>query len=130
MLDKKNKELKKDEKIESTRGYVYDTPACDLYETENEYKIFFDIPGVEKNDISLKVEKDILTLKAESSKKPDKGYDCIRSEMRFEGYKRSFELNNAVDADKIDADYQNGTLILTLPKREEQKTKEIKIKVS
>lgn len=130
MQDKKNKELKKEEKIESTRGYIYDTPACDLYENENEYKMYFDIPGVEKDEISLKVEKDILTLKAENSKKPDMGYECIRSEMKFNGYKRSFELNNAVDADKINADYQDGTLILTLPKREEQKTKEIKIKVS
>jgi len=129
MQDNKNKELKKEEKIESTRGYIYDTPSCDLYETENEYKMYFDIPGIEKDDISLKVEKDILTLKAECSKKPDKGYNCIRSEMKFEGYKRSFELNNAVDADKINADYENGTLILTLPKKEEQKTKEIKIKV-
>src|SRR4030042_6075497 len=128
MQDKKNKELKKDEKIESTRGYIYDTPLCDLYENDNEYKIYFDIPGVEKEEISLNVEKDVLTLKAECLKKPDKGYDCLKSEMRFEGYKRSFELNNAVDAEKINADYQNGTLILTLPKREEQKTKEIKIK--
>src|SRR4030042_1723582 len=117
MQDKKNKELKKDEKIESTRGYIYDTPACDLYENENEYKMYFDIPGVEKDEISLNVEKDVLTLKAECSKKPDKGYECIRSEMKYEGYKRSFELNNAVDADKINGDYQNGTLILTLPKK-------------
>jgi len=130
MQDKKNKELEKNEKIESTRGYIYETPLCDLYETENEYKIYFDIPGVEKDEISLNVEKDVLTLKAECLKKPDIGYECIRSEMKFNGYKRSFELNNAVDADKINADYQNETLILNLPKREEQKTKEIKIKVS
>ena len=130
MQEDKRKDLKKNEKIESTRGYVYETPACDIYENEGSYKIYFDIPGVEKEDISLKVEKDVLSLTAESTKKADKGYDCIREEMRYAGYKRSFELNNAVDTGKINANYENGTLILTLPKKEEQKTKEIKINVA
>ena len=130
MQEDKRKDLKKNEKVESTRGYVYETPACDIYENENSYKIYFDLPSVEKDEISLKVEKDVLTLKAECSKKADKGYECIREEMRYAGYKRSFELNNAVDSEKIDANYENGTLILTLPKKEEQKTKEIKINVA
>ena len=130
MQEDKKKDLKKNEKVESTRGYVYETPACDIYENKDNYKIYFDIPGVEKDDISLKVEKDILTLTAECSKKADKGYECIREEMVYAGYKRSFELNNAVDSNKIDANYTNGTLILTLPKKEEQKTKEIKINVA
>ena len=130
MQEDKRKDLKKNEKIESTRGYVYETPACDVYENEDGYKIYFDIPGVEKDDISLKIEKDVLFLTAESTKKADKGYDCIREEMRYAGYKRSFELNNAVDSGKINANYENGTLILTLPKKEEQKTKEIKINVA
>ena len=130
MQEDKRKDLKKNEKVESTRGYVYETPACDIYENEDNYKIYFDIPGVEKDDISLKVEKDVLSLTAESSKKADKGYNCIREEMSYAGYKRSFELNNAVDSNKINADYINGTLVLTLPKKEEQKTKEIKINVA
>lgn len=130
MQEEKRKDLKKNEKIESTRGYVYETPACDVYENEDSYKIYFDLPGVEKDDISLKVEKDVLSLVAESTKKADKGYNCIREEMSYSGYKRSFELNNAVDSGKINANYENGTLILTLPKKEEQKTKEIKINVA
>ena len=62
MQEEKRKDLKKNEKIESTRGYVYETPACDVYENEDSYKIYFDLPGVEKDDISLKVEKDVLSL--------------------------------------------------------------------
>lgn len=116
--------------IESTKGVFYERPDCDIYENENEFIIYFDIPGVEKDGINLKVEKDILTLTAECNKTPDEGYNCIREEMDFAGYRRSFNLNRAVEAEKISADYQNGTLRVVLPKKEEHKTKEIKIQVN
>lgn len=126
-IDKRKNDNKT--KVESTRGFVYDKPECDIYETDNEYKIYFDVPGVEKSDINLNVEKDVLTLTANCSKEPVKDYDCLREEMRYTGYKRSFELNNTVNTEKINADYENGSLLVTLPKREEQKTKEIQINV-
>jgi len=122
---KKNKE-----KTQSTRGCIYATPDCDIYETDNEYKIYYDMPGVEKNDINIKVEKDVLTVTADCTKKPVEGYECLRKEMRFTGYKRSFDLNNTVNTDNIKADHVNGTLILTMPKKKEQKTKEVKINIS
>ena len=120
----------KKDKIQSTRGYIYDIPECDIYENDNDYTIYFDIPGVEKEDINVKVEKDILILLAECTKKPVEGYECIRNEMNFTGYKRVFELNGVINTENIKADYNNGTLILTLPKKEEQKTKEIKININ
>jgi len=126
-IDKRKNDNKT--KVESTRGFVYEKPECDIYETDNDYKIYFDIPGVEKNDVNLNVEKDVLTLTANCLKEPGKDYDCLREEMGFTGYKRSFELNNTVNTEKINADYDNGSLLVTLPKREEQKTKEIQINV-
>jgi len=125
----KSKNINNDN-IESTRGYVYQTPECDIYETKGEYKIYFDIPGVEKNDIDLKVEKNVLTLTAESSKKPEDKYECLREELSYAGYKRSFELTDVVDSEKINADYKNGSLTLTLPKKEKHKAKEVKITVN
>ena len=116
--------------IESTRGYSYITPECDIYETENDYKMIYDIPGIEKDDINIKIEKDILTVTAECKKEPIEGFDCIGSEFDLTGYTRSFNLNNVVDSTKIEANFENGVLQLTLPKKEEKKTKEIKIKVS
>lgn len=121
---------KNNNNIESTKGVYYETPECDIMESEEEFIIYFDIPGVDKEGINLKVEKDILTLTAECSKKPAEGYNCIREEMEYSGYRRSFNLNKSVDSEKIIADYENGTLKVKLPKREEQKTKEIKIKVN
>jgi HSP20 family protein len=125
-IDKKNT----DNKLESTRGYSYGTPLCDIYENDNEYTILFELPGIEKEDIRINVEKEILTVTAESSKKPDEKYNCIREEMGFIGYKRSFNLNKIIDNEKINAELNNGILKLTLPKREEQKTKEISIKIA
>lgn len=121
---------KENRELESTRGIHYEAPLCDIYENENDYIIYFDLPGVEKSDINLKVEKDILTLTADSSKRAGDDYHCLREEMTYAGFRRSFNLNNTVDPDKIEADYQNGSLKLTLPKREEQKTKQIKINVN
>jgi HSP20 family protein len=125
-LDKKQE----NKNTESTRGYIYLTPECDIIENDNEYKILFDIPGVEKENVNLNIEKDILTLKAECMKKPVEGYQCIKNEMTFSGYKRSFELGSYVDSEKINADYKNGILSLILPKKEEEKTKEIKININ
>lgn len=125
-----NNEVQREEKVESTRGYYYNNPDCDIYENENEFKIVFEIPGIEKDDINVKVEKDVLTITAESRKEPPEGYDGLWSEMDYSGYRRSFNLNNLIDRDKIAADYVDGVLTLTLPKREEQKTKEITIQVS
>jgi len=116
--------------IESTKGIFYDTPECDINETDNEFIIYFDIPGVEKEGINLKVEKDILTLTAESTKKASEGYNTLREEFEYSGYRRSFNLNKSIDTEKIGADYDNGTLKVTLPKKEEKKTREIKININ
>jgi len=118
------------ENVESTKGYMYENPDSDIYESDNEYKIVFDIPGVEKDEINLKVEKNVLSLTAECSKEPVDKYECLRHEMNYAGYKRSFELGNSVDSQKINALYNNGTLSLNLPKKEDEKAKEINIKIN
>jgi len=124
------KKKENNETVESTRGYVYSVPDTDIFEDKEKYSIVFDLPGIEKEDIILKIEKDILTITAESKKEPLDSYECLRQEMEFSGFKRSFNLNGIVDSNKITADYKNGTLTLILPKIEEQKTREIQIKVS
>jgi len=124
------KKKENNETVESTRGYIYNVPDTDILEDKEKYTIVFDLPGIEKEDINLKAEKDILTVTAESKKQPLDSYECLREEMEFTGFQRSFNLNGIVDTNKISADFKNGTLTLTLPKKEEQKTKEIQIKVS
>lgn len=126
-IDKREKTYNE---VESARGFYFRTPDTDIFESKDEYKLIFDIPGIEKEDISVKVEKGILTLTAETKNTPCEGYECISEEISYDGYKRSFNLNNSVDTDKIETDYVNGSLTLKLPKKEEHKTKEIKISIS
>jgi HSP20 family protein len=116
--------------IESTKGNYYRKPTCDVYESNEAYTMVFDLPGVEKQDIDVKVEKDLLVLTAECSKQAGEGYTCLRDEMIYSGFKRTFDLGKAVDNTAISANYSDGTLELTLPKREEQKTKQISIAVN
>ncbi len=126
----KDENKQKEAAVESTRGKLYDSPACNLYETDENYKILFDLPGIERDNISIKIDKDILYMNAECVNEPGPEYICIRNETDFTGYKRSFNLNGRVDPDKVDAEFIDGVLSLTLAKKEEQKTKEIKVKVS
>lgn len=129
-MDLINKEKETKEQVESTRGHIYYMPEADIYEDKESFKIIFDLPGIEKEDISLKVEKDILSITADSNSKPLESYECIREEMDFNGFQRSFKLNGIVDTNNIVADFNLGTLTLSLPKKEELKSKEIQIKVS
>lgn len=123
------KKEQKDRQVENTRGNSFRTPACDIHENENSYLMIFDLPGVEKKDVNITVEQNVLNLSAESSKAPGEGYDMLREEMQFSGYKRSFELGETVDSGNISAEYDNGSLTVTLPKKENQKTKKIQIEL-
>ena len=107
----------------------YQMPDCDIYESGSEYIIYFDIPGVEKQDIDLLIENDMLSMTAGSSKQAGDDYSCIRTEMSYSGYHRRFNLNNKVDPDNIKAVYNNGTLKLVLTKKESQPSKTIPITV-
>ena len=79
-----------DTKVESKKGNEYRLPAVDIVESDSEYLMYFDIPGVEKDDIQLKVEKGVLTLTAECSKLPGAEFECIRNEMAFSGFRNNF----------------------------------------
>ncbi|MBQ2294297.1 MAG: Hsp20/alpha crystallin family protein [Spirochaetales bacterium] len=115
--------------IESTRGYMYATPTTDIIENKNGFEIIFDLPGIEKDDIKINIEKDILTVTAESSFTQDEEFQCIHKETNFFGFRRAFNLNKIIDNNKVEAQFNNGTLTLLLPKKMEEQSKEISIKI-
>lgn len=115
--------------IESTRGYTYATPMADIIENKDGFEIIFDLPGIEKDDIKINIEKDILTVTAESSFTQNPDFQCIHKETNFFGFRRSFNLNKIIDNNKVEAQFNNGTLILKLPKKAEEQSKEISIKI-
>ena len=105
-------------------------PAVDIYETEHELVVKADVPDVDPKDLDIRVENNILTIRGE--RKFEKNVDennYLRVERAYGSFTRSFSLANTVNAEAIKADYQNGVLTLTIPKKEEAKPKQIKVTV-
>jgi HSP20 family protein len=101
-----------------------------IIETKDAYQIEVVAPGMEKNDFNVSIEKDILTISGEKQDEvKEENEKLIRSEYHYRSFKRSFTLDENVDAEKIDAKYLNGVLTLNLPKRVEVKaSKAIEVK--
>jgi HSP20 family protein len=105
-------------------------PAVDIYETEHELVVQADLPDVNPQDLDIRVENNILTIRGErkfENKVNEENY--LRVERSYGSFSRSFSLANSVNSEAIKADYQNGVLTLSIPKREEAKPKQIKVNV-
>jgi len=106
-------------------------PAVDLYETEHELVVKADLPEVDPKDLDIRVENNLLTIRGERKfEKKVNEENYLRVERAYGSFARSFTLANTVNSDAIKADYQNGVLTLTIPKREEAKPKQIKVNVA
>src|SRR5246127_861217 len=105
-------------------------PSVDIYETEHELVVKADLPDVNPQELDIRVENNILTIRGErrfENKISEENY--LRVERAYGSFSRSFSLANSVKSDAIRADYQNGVLTLSIPKREEAKPKQIKVNV-
>src|SRR5437899_7946445 len=105
-------------------------PPVDIYETEHELVVKADLPEVNPQDLDIRVESNILTIRGErkfENKVNEENY--LRIERSYGSFSRSFSLANSVKSEAIKADYHNGVLTLSLPKREEAKPKQIKVNV-
>ncbi len=106
-------------------------PAVDIYEEDNKIVAEADMPGLDKEDIDISIDEDILTIqgarKEENKREED---DCYYSERNYMSFARSIKLPSAVDNSKAEAKYKKGVLKITLPKKkiEEKKQKKIDIK--
>jgi HSP20 family protein len=106
-------------------------PPVDIFETENELVVKADLPDVNPQDLDIRVENNILTIRGERKFETKVNEDnYLRIERAYGSFSRSFSLANSVKSEAIKADYHNGVLALSLPKREEAKPKQIKINVN
>jgi len=105
-------------------------PAVDIFENEHELVVKADLPDVDPKALDIRVENNLLTIRGERKfeKKTTEG-SYLRVERAYGSFARSFSLANTVNSEAIKADYQNGVLTLSLPKREEAKPKQIKVTV-
>lgn len=106
-------------------------PAVDIFETENEWVLKADLPEVKLDDVDIQLENNTLTLKGERKFHQDengKGYH--RVERSYGTFARYFTLPETVDSEHVRADYAQGVLTVTLPKKELAKPRSIKVQVN
>lgn len=105
-------------------------PSINVEETDNEFKISAELPGMKKDDIKITFENNILSISGEKKAEQDyKDGNFHRYERNYGKFARTVGVPSGVKLDKIDAEYKNGVLNITIPKAEEAKPKEIEIKV-
>ena len=106
----------------------YIAPPVDIYETNDSLMVVADLPGVDKDEVDVRVEDDVLTIKGRAHYSPQ-AY-ILRGEFNLEGYFRQFQLSDEVDQGRISADTKNGVLTIRLPKAEKSKPRQIKVTMS
>ncbi len=105
-------------------------PSVDVLEKEGNLILRAELPGMSEKDIQVKIEGDTLTFKGERKMdSEDKKSNYHRVESFYGSFTRSFRLPDTVDYDKINAEYKNGVLDITLPKKPEVKPREISVNV-
>ncbi len=102
-------------------------PAADVNESNAEYVIAVDLPGIDRSALEISIDSDRLTIRGTRNLNASGEYRVERRRGRFV---RSFGVPTSVDQSKISADYKDGVLKVTLPKKSEQKAKRVEIKIS
>jgi HSP20 family protein len=105
-------------------------PSVDILEKDGNLILRAELPGMAQKEIDLKVEGDTLTLKGERKlENEDKKSNYHRIESYYGSFTRSFRLPETVDVDKINAEYKNGVLTITIPQKPEVKPREIPVSI-
>jgi HSP20 family protein len=104
------------------------SPNVDIYENKDHIILEAELPGMSREDFDLSIENNVLTLRGERRfEKKDEGDNYHRVERSYGAFTRSFTLPQTVSAEGANAEYKNGVLRVTLPKREEVKARKIEI---
>lgn len=104
------------------------TPPVDIEESENQYVVTLDVPGVAKENIKIEVHNRVLTVSGEKkSERTEKSADFHLTERVSGKFERRFTLPENVNADKVEAKHEHGVLSLTIPKSEAAKPKLVQI---
>ena len=104
------------------------SPSTDLVETDDDFRLHLDVPGITKDDITINLQNRTLTVSGErGSDRTDEREEFVRVERAFGTFHRTFTLPDTVDADHIEATYDNGVLTINVPKTEERTRRQIEI---
>lgn len=120
---------KREESVPSTReeGRTL-SPPVDIFENEEGLVVVADLPGVDKKDVDVRVEDNLLTIKAKTNE--ISSVEPQYREYQLLDFLRQFQLGDVVDQDRIKAELKHGVLIINLPKKEQAKPKQITVDVA
>jgi HSP20 family protein len=105
------------------------SPAIDVIELPDSFTVECDLPGIDQKDIDISIASGVLTIKGEKKAEQISDRRKIYKKETWEGsFQRTISLPSSVSADKVEASFNNGVLKVTLPKREEDKTRRIELK--
>jgi HSP20 family protein len=105
-------------------------PRVDVSETDNEYEVTAELPGLEENDINLQLANNVLTIRGEKkSEREEKDKNYYLSERSFGSFQRSIPLPTEVEEDQVQASFKSGVLTVRLPKTERAKSQAKRIEV-
>lgn len=106
------------------------TPAVDIVEDDHSYRLFVELPGVDKDHVHVHYKQGLLTIRGEKSPGPDNGGLKYHHRERLYGrFERSFRIPEEVAVDKIQADLRNGLMEVRLPKANTQRPKRVDVKI-
>jgi len=105
------------------------SPRVDIVETDKNFELMVEVPGLDRNDIRLKVDDQVLIMSGERKSEEEKeGRSYRRVERTYGKFERRFRLPSEADLDKIEATYKNGVLTVSVPKSEKVAGREIQVK--
>lgn len=123
-----HKQEEKTPAVERTSSWPVFVPRCNIYENNDGLVLLADMPGVDENSITIKLEAGVLTLTGRVAEENYPDVELTYREYRAGDFERSFTLSEEVDTEKIEATIKNGVLRVFLPKMERAKPRKIQVK--
>ena len=105
-------------------------PKVNVYEYDDKIGIVAEIPGLDKKNVSVDVEDGVLTISGDKHGLEDDGGKCITRELKQSSFKRSFNLGDHLDGNDVSANFKDGMLSISIPKKEPEQPKKTSIKIS
>ncbi|MCF7837676.1 MAG: Hsp20/alpha crystallin family protein [Candidatus Marinimicrobia bacterium] len=115
------------EAVELLQNRAVFVPATDIYEDEKAIVVVCDVPGVEESQVNVALENHVLTLIAPQAVEATEGFECLHRGYRTGVYRRTFNIPEDIDSNRISAQLKQGVLRVTLPKAEAAKPRAIKV---
>jgi HSP20 family protein len=108
----------------------FGSPNFEVSETDEEFRVKAELPGLDEKDIEVTIDRDLLTIRGEKRREQEeKKRNYSLSEMNYGQFSRTFPLPECVDRDNAKAQFKKGVLTLTLPKTEQAKTQQKRIEI-